>query len=431
MVSIDLSLAQKYADQDVLQSSKEKAATAFRQVQDKSGKGSEWLGWRDLVSSPNDALISEISQLATEIREDADVFIVCGIGGSYLGAKAAIDALKLPFYSDRPRIVYAGHQISGQYLEQLIEYISKPRADGEKKSVYINVISKSGTTMETALAFRTLSDWMFDTYGEKEASKRIVCTTSAEGGKLNELIDRFNYKKFIIPDDVGGRYSVLTPVGLLPIAVAGIDIRSMYYGAVDAYQKYEKNPSDITDYAATRIALYQNGFNVDVMASFEPNLSAVCGWMQQLFGESEGKNGKGIFPAIANYSTDLHSIGQFVQDGTRNLMETFLTVKEASTPITVVNQDGNVDGLNYLTGKSFHHVNEKAFEGTRQAHDDGGVPIVTIEAQKLSPETVGWLFYMFELACAVYVYSLDENPFDQPGVEAYKKAMFRLLGKPE
>lgn len=431
MLSFDLSLANSFLSEDAISASEKKSKTAFKQIQEKTGKGTEWLGWRDLVSSPNDALIEDISQIARQVRDDADVFIVCGIGGSYLGAKAAIDALKLPFYSDRPRIVYAGHHISGQYLEQLIEYISKPRSDGEKKSVYINVISKSGTTMETALAFRTLSDWMFKTYGEKEASKRIICTTSKEGGKLNELIDRFKYKKFVIPDDVGGRYSVLTPVGLLPIAVAGVDIRSLYYGAVDAYNHYEKNPQEIISYAATRYALFQKNFSIDVLASFEPGLSSVCGWMQQLFGESEGKNGKGIFPTVANYSTDLHSIGQFVQDGQRNMMETFFIIKNASTNVKVIDQEGNVDGLNYLSGKTFHHVNSKAFEGTRQAHHDGGVPIITVELEKKSAADIGWFFYTFELACAVYVYCLDENPFDQPGVEDYKKAMFRLLGKPE
>ncbi len=430
MIRFDLEPAQKYIDDAVMQDARVAAADAFSQIQKKNGKGAEWLGWRDLVASPNDALIEEITELSAAIRSDADVFIVCGIGGSYLGAKAAIDALKEPFYSDRPRIVYAGHHIGGSYLEHLIKYIDKPRSDGQKKSVYINVISKSGTTMETALAFRTIANWMTEAYGQKEAARRTICTTSAEGGKLNQLIDQYGYKKFIIPDDVGGRYSVLTPVGLLPIAVAGIDVRSLYYGAVDAYKFYEENTEDILEYAATRYALFKSGYAVDLIGTFEPNLSAVCGWMQQLLGESEGKNGKGLFPSVANYSTDLHSIGQIVQDGQRNIAETFVTVKQAQSDITVANQEGDVDGLNYLSGQSFHHVNSKAYEGTRQAHDEGKVPTLELELKNVSAESIGWFFYALELACPVNVYCLDENPFDQPGVEQYKKNMFSLLGKP-
>lgn len=428
MIRFDFEHAHSFLSNDALSSAKKQSAEAFKKVQNKTGHGPEWLGWRDILAKPNDALLSELDALASAIRQDADVFIVCGIGGSYLGAKAVIDALT-PFFGGKgPEILYAGHHMSGRYLNELMAYLKQPKADGSTKKVYVNVISKSGTTTETALAFRVIRKWIHETY--EQPAKHIVCTTSASGGALNKIIEANGYKKFVLPDDVGGRFSVLTPVGLLPIAVAGIDIRSLYYGAVSAYNETEQSPDALLTYAATRLALYQQGKVMDMIASFEPELAGMGGWMQQLYGESEGKNGKGMFPVLLGYSTDLHSVGQMVQEGQRNMMETFLVVDKAGTSVTIEAEDDDADGLNYLTGKNFHFVNEKAYLGTREAHVEGGVPCLSIHIEKLDEEHIGRFIYLCEIAIAVYVYSLNENPFDQPGVEAYKKAMFRLLGKP-
>lgn len=397
-------------------------------VHNKTGKGPEWTGWVDLMKSPNDALLNEISELAQAIRSDADVFVVCGIGGSYLGAKAVIDALAPFFPGSFPEIVYAGHHMSARYLNELVAYLSKPRNDGKSKSVYVNVISKSGTTTETALAFRMLRDWMKTTYGD-EARKRIICTTSASGGALNKIIDADGYKKYVLPDNIGGRFSVLTPVGLLPIAVAGYDIRALFYGAVSEYERIAHDPETLVEYVSTRYALYKAGYKVDVIASFEPELRSFGGWMQQLMGESEGKNHKGLYPAVHAYSTDLHSLGQMVQDGERNMIETFLVVDQPIDDALLPADPENYDGLNYLAGRSIHDINTKALLGTSQAHHDGGVPVLSLTIPKINEESLGSMIFFFELATAVYVYNLGENPFDQPGVEDYKKAMFKLLGK--
>jgi len=428
MIKFDLSKAQTFVEPADYEQALIDVAKALSDVRNKTGKGPEWLGWRDILSNPNDALLEELDSLGRAIRSKADVCIVAGIGGSYLGAKAVIDALSSFFPDGKTEILFAGHQISGRYLKELVEYISKPKADGSQKQVYLNVISKSGTTTETALAFRVLRQWMHDTYDD--AKNRIICTTSLSGGALNKIIDTNGYRKYVLPDDIGGRFSVLTPVGLLPIAVAGIDIKNLYYGAVSAYKDYEVNPEDILRYAATRLSLYRNGKVMDMITSFEPELAGLGGWMQQLYGESEGKNGKGMFPVLLGYSTDLHSVGQMVQDGQRNLIETFLVVDETKASLVVKKEADDVDGLNYLSGKPFQYINSKAFEGTREAHVDGGVPCLSIHFDRLDAENIGRFIYACELAIAVYVYSMDENPFDQPGVEAYKKAMFRLLGKP-
>lgn len=427
MISVDLSKSTSFVDDSALSSARKKAGASFTSVQDKSGKGSEWLGWRDLVANPNDAILEEISSLATNIRADADVFIVCGIGGSYLGARAVIEALTPFFGNDGPEIIFAGHQMSGKYLSQLIDHLEKPNDEGEPKSVYLNVISKSGTTLETALSFRVLRKWMQQRFDETK--HRISCTTSAEGGALNKLIQEFGYKKFIIPDDVGGRFSVLTPVGLLPIAVAGIDIQTLFYGAVSEYEKLEENPNELLDYAALRYALHEHGKAIDVFASFEPELKGMGFWWQQLLGESEGKNGQGLFPAVVGYSTDLHSLGQLVQDGRRNMIETFLVVDEAPKQIVVEEQEGNVDTLNYLAGKDMHEINTKALQGTTKSHFEGDIPIISLHMKKLNAQSIGELIYFYELFTAVYCYCLDVNPFNQPGVEGYKSAMFNLLGK--
>ncbi|MGD8426082.1 MAG: glucose-6-phosphate isomerase [Balneolaceae bacterium] len=428
MIKVDIRQAKSFLTDEEFETALKKAQDSFKAVQNKSGEGAEWLGWRDLLEDPNDAILEQLDSLASSIREDADVFIVCGIGGSYLGAKAVIDALTDFFGSHGPEILYAGHHMSGAYLEGLIEYLEKPNEEGNTKSVYLNVISKSGTTLETALSFRILRKWLNEKFAD-DAAERIVCTTSAEGGALNVLVEEHGYRKFVIPDDVGGRFSVLTPVGLLPIAVAGIDIRTLLYEAVSKYEELEKNPEKVLEYAAVKYALFRKGKAIDLITSFEPKLKSLGGWLQQLLGESEGKEGRGMFPAVASYSTDLHSLGQFVQQGTRNLMETFIVVESASNGLTIEQQEGNHDGLNYLSGRSFHEINTKAFEGTLKAHTEGAVPSVVITLSKLNAQHIGEFIYFYELLTAIYCYCLDVNPFNQPGVEDYKKEMYQLLGK--
>ena len=430
MIKIDSSKSRKYLDEKRYDEIVTLSQKSFTEIQSKSGKGPEWLGWRDILSNPNDALLNEISVLGDDIRRDADVFIVCGIGGSYLGAKAVIDALGPFFGQNGPEIVYAGHHMSGRYLKELVKWLDQPKSDGKPKSVYLNVISKSGTTTETAIAFRILRDWMHARY-EGDAVKRIFCTTIAKGGVLNRIIDANGYKKFVLPDDIGGRFSVLTPVGLLPIAVAGHDIRELYYGAVSEYERLEQSPESLIEYVSVRTAFHEKGYAVDVIASFEPELKSFGGWMQQLMGESEGKNHKGLYPTVHGYSTDLHSLGQMVQDGQRNMIETFLIVDDDTVNLGIDTNDQNYDGLNYLSGKTLHEINTKAWLGTSEAHFEGGVPIINIHVNRVNEASIGALIYFFEIATATYVYNLDENPFDQPGVEDYKKAMFKLLGKPE
>jgi len=407
-------------------------STAKKQLEslfNRTGKGSEWLGWIDLLEQPNDALLNQVELHASQIRQDADVFVVVGIGGSYLGAKAVIDALRSSFARPKPEIIYAGHHMGDRYHRDLLAYLSEPMPDGKPKSVYVNVISKSGTTLEPALAFRHLRAWMKKTYGD-QAAQRIIATTSENGGALNKIIDAENYHKYIIPDSVGGRFSVLTPVGLLPIAVAGIDIRSLFYGAVEQLQVIKSNPESLLEHTGFRYAAFQKGYTIDLFSSFDPELGSFGGWIQQLMGESEGKNHKGMFPAVLKYSTDLHSLGQMVQDGLRNMIETFITVKHSSEHLMVEAEAHNEDGLNYLVGRSMHEINAVALEGTRQAHLEGDVPVLSLTIDRLDADHIGKLILYFEVLTGAYVYCLDENPFDQPGVEAYKKAMFRLLGKP-
>ena len=428
MLSTDISRAQQFVSGEEYEQALAKAEQSFQLIQQENGPGAEWLGWRELLADPNDAILEQLDSLATAIRSDADVFIVCGIGGSYLGARAVIEALGSFFGNSGPEILFAGHHMSGKYLEELVEYLEKPNREGEEKSVYLNVISKSGTTLETALSFRVLRKWMTRKFPE-DVDNRIICTTSAEGGALNKLIAEHGYKKFVIPDDVGGRFSVLTPVGLLPIAVAGIDIRTLFYEAVSKYEALENNPQEVIQYAAIRYALSLQETATDVITTFEPQLNALGGWLQQLLGESEGKDGKGIFPALATYSTDLHSIGQFIQDGPRNLMETFITVGQTSRKLTIDETDNDHDGLNYLAGRTFHDINSRAFEGTIQAHTDGKVPCIVVELDELNAQHIGEFIYFYELMTAIYCYCLEVNPFNQPGVEDYKKEMYKLLGK--
>lgn len=429
MIKCDLSLAKIFITDNEYIQARKSANNGLTQLVEKTGPGSEWLGWRDMLKTPNDAELGEIISLTDQIRKEADIFIVCGIGGSYLGAKAIIDALSPHFGGKGPEIIFAGHHMGGKYLSDLLEYLKKPKRDGSPKNIYINVISKSGSTLETALSFRIIRAVLEELYGAKEAAKHIICTTGESGGVLNKVIEQKGYRKFIIPDDVGGRFSVLTPVGLIPIAVAGVDVHFLYYGAVSAFQYFENDSEDIVEYAAVRNALHKKGITIDVFACFEPELSSLGGWIQQLLGESEGKEGKGIFPSVASFSTDLHSLGQFIQQGKRSVMETFIIVENPFSNLKVNELDGDEDNLNYLAGKSFHEINTKARLGTTQAHSEGEVPIINISIEALNAENLGELIYFFELLTGVFVYSLGVNPFNQPGVEDYKKAMFRLLGK--
>ena len=403
-------------------------------LHEKKGPGSEFLGFIDLPSRIDKDEIGRIKNTGKKIREDSDVFIVIGIGGSYLGARACIEALTHNFYNDLPgderrgpQIYYLGNNISSKYLVDLFDVI-----DG--KDISVNIVSKSGTTTEPAIAFRFMKEYMEEKYGKSEARNRIYATTDSEKGALKELADKEGYETFIIPDDIGGRYSVLTPVGLLPIAVAGIDINELIKGAKEASIEHSNRNLDENhayQYAAIRNILYNKGKEIEILVNYEPNLKYLSQWWKQLFGESEGKDKKGIFPASVNFTTDLHSMGQFIQDGRRNLFETVIKVNDPIEDISIKATDDNLDGLNYLEGKTLDWVNKKAFEGTREAHIEGRVPNLTIEIPKLDEFYVGKLIYFFEKSCSMSGYLLGVNPFNQPGVEAYKKNMFRLLGKPK
>lgn len=433
MLEIDITKAASFVNEGALASATDLAGECMEAVREGSGAGSEWLGWRRILDEPNDAELEEIDTLAGSLREDIDVLVVCGIGGSYLGGKALIDALTPAFVPDtggeQTEVLFAGQHLSGQYLDDLMRYLEAPRADGTPRRVAVNVISKSGTTLETALSFRLLRRWMHERYPE-QAAGRIICTTGPEGGVLNTLADRHGYRRFVIPDDIGGRFSVLTPVGLFPAAVAGIDIRTLYYGAVTAYEELERQPGSLLSYAGLRYLFeQQGGKSVDVLTSFEPEMHGFSLWLQQLFGESEGKQERGLFPVAARYSTDLHSLGQFMQQGAPHMIETFIEVKKSKQSLTIEEAAGDDDQLNYLAGKSFHEINQKALEATRAAHDQGEVPCITVSLAERNAQQIGAFIYFFELFTAVYCYMLGVNPFNQPGVEDYKQGMYKLLGK--
>jgi len=395
-------------------------------------KGSDFLGWLHLPSSITNDTINEINKRADEMRETCDAFISIGIGGSYLGAKAAIEFANHTFNNqlkrkrgNAPEIYFAGQNISSDYLADLFDII-------DEKDICLNVISKSGTTTEPAIAFRLLKEKVESRYGKEGAKKRIVATTDSSRGALKKLADEEGYKTFVIPDNVGGRYSVLTPVGLLPIAVAGIDIGELVSGALEA----EKSSVDASlennlayRYAAIRNILYGKGKSIEILSSFHPSLHFVAEWWKQLAGESEGKDGKGIFPAAVDFTSDLHSMGQWIQEGNRIIFETFMTVERSKRQLNIPKVTDDLDGLNYIAGKNLDFVNDKAHRGTAMAHRDGGVPNMTLTLKDRSPETLGQLFYFFERAVAMTGYLMDVNPFDQPGVEFYKKNMFSLLGK--
>ncbi|MDX1771373.1 MAG: glucose-6-phosphate isomerase [Planococcaceae bacterium] len=401
---------------------------AHHQIHQKQGPGSDYLGWVDWPVNYDKEEFSRVKLAAKRIQEQSDALIVIGIGGSYLGSKAAIEALSHTFHNQikgNTEVYFAGQNISSTYIEHLMQVL-------EGKDISVNVISKSGTTTEPALAFRIFRDYMEKKYGKEEARNRIYVTTDQNKGSLLKLAGEEGYETFVIPDDIGGRYSVLTPVGLLPIAVAGLNIDQMMDGAKQACVKYN-NPDLATNesyqYAAIRNIFYNKGKSIELFVSYEPGLSYVAEWWKQLFGESEGKDEKGLFPASVNFTTDLHSMGQYVQEGRRLLIETVLQVKKPAIERIIEADPENIDGLNFLTGKTMDEVNKKAALGTTLAHIDGGVPNLLIELDELNEFTFGELVYFFEKACAISGTLLGVNPFDQPGVEAYKTNMFALLGK--
>ncbi len=427
MVRLDANNAHPFLDEGALDDLQPQVEGAHQAVLNKSGAGSDMLGWRDLLLDPDEDLLDDIEATAEELKEEADVLLCLGIGGSYLGARAVISALT-PYLDgsqaeDAPDVRFAGHHTSGAYLEELLD-------DLDGKSVYVNVISKSGTTLETALSFRVVREWMANQYDDP--SERVIITTDKDQGALNALNEAQGfYKKYVIPRDVGGRFSVLTPVGLLPIAAAGIDVRAFFEGAAAACETLDdpEVEHDALQYAALRYLLLQDGYDIEALAVLEPKLRDIGRWWQQLFGESEGKEGTGLFPTVAQYTTDLHSIGQYMQQGQRTLIETFLLPEEDPGDLSIPKTEDNDDELNYVAGKTMADVTEAAYDGTAQAHADGGVPNVTLWFDEVAPGPIGELLYFFEHAVAVSGYLLDVNPFNQPGVEDYKREMYDRLGK--
>ncbi len=386
----------------------------------------EFLGWIELPTNYNKEEFARIKKSAEKIKNDSEVFVSIGIGGSYLGARAVIEALTNTFGSKKPEILYVGNNMSPSYINEMIEYIGD-------KDISINVISKSGTTTEPAIAFRIFRELLETKYGVEEARKRIYVTTDKSRGALKSLSNEEGYETFVIPDNIGGRYSVLTAVGLLPIAVAGIDIDKLMQGAKDAQDKYADDSikyNECYKYAVARNILYGNDKNIEILVSYEPKMHYMIEWWKQLYGESEGKDNKGIFPAGVEFTTDLHSLGQYIQDGRRCLFETVLNIEKPRTDMTIKADEDNLDGLNYLAGKTLDYVNKKAMEGTIKAHVSGGVPNIMITLDSLTETTIGELIYFFEKACAISGNILGVNPFNQPGVEEYKRNMFKLLEKP-
>ena len=432
-ISFDYSKALKFIDPQEIEHMAQRVKTAHQMLQDKTGAGSDFTGWLDLPLNYDRNEISSIKDSAAKIKEDSDVLVVIGIGGSYIGAKAAIDALSHSFYNclskskrKTPQIFFAGNNMSSTYMAELLELLSD-------MEVSVNVISKSGTTTEPAVAFRILKEFMEKKYGVESARRRIYATTDKSKGALKKLADDEGYTTFIVPDDVGGRYSVFTPVGLLPIAVAGIDIDKMMEGAKHACKIY--NESDISknpcyQYAAVRNVLYAKGKTTEILVNYEPAMHYFTEWWKQLYGESEGKDQKGIFPAGVDFTCDLHSMGQYIQDGVRNIFETVVNIETPSKAMSINVADSDLDGLNFLGGKDIDFVNKKAMQGTIIAHTDGGVPNLIVNIPVLDEFYFGNVVYFFEKACGISGYLLGVNPFDQPGVEEYKKNMFALLGKP-
>ena len=406
------------------------AKVAHNMLMSGEGQGNDFIGWVDLPENYDKEEFARIKAAAEKIKKNADILIVIGIGGSYLGARAVIEFVKSPLYNnlkkDTPDIYFAGNNISTTALTELLSIC-------EGKRIAVNVISKSGTTTEPAIAFRVFKSLLVEKYGEEGARERIFVTTDKSRGTLKKFSDEAGYETFVVPDDVGGRYSVLTAVGLLPIAVAGIDIDALMCGARDAMSAFKSDDIDINDalkYAVMRNILYRKGMTSEILVGYDPYLLMLNEWWKQLYGESSGKDGKGIFPNSVIFSTDLHSLGQYIQAGRRNLFETVINVKDSGAKFEIPNDPANVDGLNFISGKELDYVNKTAMLATLIAHNDGGVPNLMLEVADRSAASLGYLIYFFEFACAMSGYLLGVNPFDQPGVEAYKKNMFALLGKP-
>ncbi len=430
-LSLDLSNVSSFVSEEKLMGMEAEVNAAVKTLEEGTGAGNDFLGWVNLPTDYDKEEFDRIKKAAEKIKADSDVLVVVGIGGSYLGARAAIELLSHTFYNklskeDRkaPEVYFAGNSISGTYLAHLIQVIGD-------RDFSVNVISKSGTTIEPAIAFRIFKEMLEKKYGVEGARKRIYATTDAAKGALKKLSTEEGYETFTIPDNVGGRFSVLTPVGLLPIAAAGISIDDLMAGAREAQNDYkaEFRNNDCYKYAAVRNLLLRDGKSIELLINYEPKVHFVAEWWKQLFGESEGKDGKGLFPASVDLSTDLHSMGQYIQDGQRILFETLIDVVSPDADVVIPFDEADLDGLNYIAGKGMNFVNQKAMEGTQLAHVDGGVPNIRIAVPKMDAFNLGYLFYFFEKACGVSGYLLDVNPFNQPGVEAYKKNMFALLGK--
>jgi len=430
MVKIDLSGCDSFVAKERFEEYVKKALAAQQVLEDETGAGNDFLGWQHLPSAIGKEQLDDCLGVVDRwIEKEVDLVVVIGIGGSYLGAKAAIEALSHSFSSllglQGPKVVFAGENLSEDYTAELLDLL-------QTRNAACVVISKSGTTTEPAVAFRLVKQHLEDTYGKEEACSRIVAITDKVRGALKSLANQEGYKTFVIEDNIGGRFSVLTPVGLVPIALAGFDIEAMVRGAKDAEKALADRSADnpAVRYAAMRNLLYAQGKKVELFASFHPKMQYLGEWLKQLFGESEGKDGKGIFPASVIFTTDLHSMGQYIQDGERMLFETVITVENAQREVSIPRDEQDLDGLNYLAGKRVEHCNRMAQLGTRMAHIDGGVPNIDIRIEQLDEYHLGQLFYFFEKVCGISAYVLGVNPFNQPGVEAYKKNMFKLLEKP-
>ena len=429
-VKLNCKFAESFVASHELEYMKPFAKVAHQMLLSGKGQGNDFIGWVNLPENYDKEEFARIKVAAEKIKKNADILVVIGIGGSYLGARAAIEFVKSPLYNnlkkDTPDIYFAGNNISTTALTELLSIC-------EGKDIAVNVISKSGTTTEPAIAFRVFKNLLVEKYGEEGAKDRIFVTTDKARGTLKKFSDEAGYETFVVPDDVGGRYSVLTAVGLLPIAVSGIDIDALMKGAADAMKRFTSDDIEVNDalkYAVMRNILYRKGKTTEILVGYEPYLLTLNEWWKQLYGESSGKDGKGIFPNSVIFSTDLHSLGQYIQEGCRNQFETVISVKDSGAKFIIPEDPANVDGLNFIAGKELDFVNKTAMLATLMAHNDGGVPNLMLEVEDRGEYSLGYLVYFFEFACAMSGYLLGVNPFDQPGVEAYKKNMFALLGKP-
>lgn len=416
---IKVNYKNSFINKEEIDKYKEEVIEAHKKLNEKTGEGADFLGWVDLLLDEDE--LTRVKKSADWIKNNSDVLVVIGIGGSYLGARAVIEALSNNF--GERKVLFAGNNLNSDYLNDLLDYI-------KDKNVCLNVISKSGTTIEPAIAFKILREFMENKYGEEGAKKRIFVTTDKQKGVLKEIASQKGYETFVVPDDIGGRYSVFTPVGLLPIAAAGIDIDKILEGVYEAKEKYnEVENNSCYEYAILRTILYRQGKKIEILANYEPKFHYITEWWKQLYGESEGKESKGLFPAGVDYTTDLHSMGQYIQEGERHLFETVIDIKNPYRDIKFECEENAMDKLGYLNGKTMSEANRSALEGTVIAHTNGNVPNVRLEIERIDEKSIGELLYFFEKACGISGYMLKVNPFNQPGVEAYKKEMFRLLGK--